>query len=136
MLEFILTIISSGGIGAAITYLFTFKSKTDIVKSEAAIAQTKAEHEKLDLAQDRYDYLQETLDKYIKDYYALDEKFRKDLNEVEDQIKKSKESNAKIISEKCNEIAGLKAQVTYLKGIRCYDFVCPKRIKNNPDKSE
>jgi hypothetical protein len=40
------------------------------------------------------------------------------------------------IAAKCTEIATLKSQIAYLKGIRCYRFDCPNRIKTNPDKSE
>ena len=134
LLEWLLAIISSGGLGAAITYILTFRSKAAIINADAKIAQTKAEHEKLDLKQDRYDYLQETLDKYMKDYYALDEKFRNELDQVRDKINSITKTNAKAISEKCNEIAALKSQITYLKGIRCYNFTCKERIKENPDK--
>lgn len=45
-------------------------------------------------------------------------------------------TNSQAISNKCNEIASLKSQVTYLKGLRCYNSVCSQRIKINPDKSE
>lgn len=134
LLEWLLAIISSGGLGAAITYILTFRSKAAIINADAKIAQTKAEHEKLDLKQDRYDYLQETLDKYMKDYYALDEKFRNELDQVRDKINSITKTNAQAISEKCNEIAALKSQITYLKGIRCYNFTCKGRVKENPDK--
>jgi hypothetical protein len=40
------------------------------------------------------------------------------------------------ISAKCNEIATLKSKVTYLKGIRCYNFTCKHRTITNPDKTE
>ena len=132
--EWLLAILGSGGVGAAITYLLTFKSKAAIAKADATIAQTKAEHETLDLRQDRYDYLQETLDKYMRDYYALDERFRTEMNQVRDLISNITQNNAKTISEKCNEIAALKSQVAYLKGLRCYRSVCEQRIKDNPDK--
>ena len=32
------------------------------------------------------------------------------------------------------ELAALKDQVHYLKKLRCYDFDCPKRIKNNTEE--
>lgn len=43
---------------------------------------------------------------------------------------------SKAIADKCTEIASLKSKVTYLKGIRCYNFTCANRIKENPDKAE
>lgn len=134
--QWILSIVGGGGLGAAITYLFTLKSKVKTEDANAVIVQTKAEHEKLDLKQDKYEYLQETLDKYIRDYHDLEDNFRTKMREVRETIDVLTRENSRIISEKCNEIAALKSQVTYLKGIRCYKFTCMDRVKNNPDKSE
>lgn len=135
LLEWALAIIGSGGLGATITYLFTFKSKKKQIEAEAEHQVISAEHEKLDLNQDRYDYLQTTCDKYIKDYYTLEQEFRQKLAGLVDQIDQLKLSNAQTISDKCTEIAQLKSKITYLKGIRCYNFTCDKRIKENPDKN-
>lgn len=136
LIHWALTIIGSGGIGAAITYIMTINSRKKIANAEAQTAQAKADHEILDLKQDKYDYLQETLDKYIKDYHELEQYFRDRMRELRDNMNSIIKENSMAISEKCNEIAALKAQVTYLKGIRCYEFTCPKRVKENPDKSE
>lgn len=136
LIDWLLPIVSGGGLGAMITYIFTFKSKKSLADAEAKTAQTKAEHDILDLRQDKYDYLQDTLDKYIKDYHELEQQFRDRMRELRDSMNEIIKENSRAVSEKCNEIAALKAQVTYLKGIRCYDFTCPKRVKENPDKSE
>lgn len=136
LIEWILATLGGGSLGAAITYILTLKSKQKIANADAEVAQTKAEHEKLDLKQDRYDYLQQTLDKYQKDYYELDKKFRNELDLVRNNINEISKNNAQAIADKCNEIAGLKAKITYLKGIRCYEFTCPNRVKENPDKNE
>lgn len=85
---------------------------------------------------DQYEYLQKVLDKYIKDYHDLEVYFRNRMRELRDNMNNIILENTKAISDKCNEIAALKAQITYLKGLRCYDSLCPKRIKQNPEKSE
>lgn len=136
LLEWALAIIGSGGLGATITYIFTFKSKKKQIEAEAEHQVVTTAHEKLDLNQDRYDYLQTTCDKYIKDYYSLEQEFRQKLAGLVDQIDQLKLANAQTISDKCNEIAQLKSKITYLKGIRCYNFTCDRRIKENPDKND
>lgn len=136
ILEWILAVIGSGGIGAAITYICTFNSKRREATASAEVAETKADHEKLDLAQDKYEFLQKTFDKYMKDYHELESDFRRQIKDLREQMDKIMFENSQAISAKCNEIATLKSQVTYLKGLRCYNFTCTHRLKANPDKSE
>ena len=50
--ESILAIISSGGLGAAITYVFTFKAKRQMANAEAESTEIDVEHKKEDLKQD------------------------------------------------------------------------------------
>lgn len=135
-LEWLLAIIGSGGLGAVFTYIATFKSKKKQVEAEAEQQIVEVEQKRLDLRQDQYDYLQKTCDKYIKDYHELEGTFRKRLQELGEQITKITIENSKEISSKCAEIASLKSEISYLKGIRCYNFTCSKRIKQNPDKEE
>lgn len=133
--DWALAIISSGGLGAAITYVLTFKSKRMQAMAEAESTELEVEHKKQDLKQDQYDFLQKTCDKYIKDYHTLENDFRKQLQALRDEIDKLSLEKSKAISDKCNEIAELKSKVTYLKGIRCYNFTCQHRIKNNPENN-
>lgn len=132
-LEMALAIISSGGLGAAITYIFTFKAKKLQAEAEAESTELEVEYRKQDLKQDQYDFLQKTCDKYIKDYHTLENDFRKQLQVLRDEIDKVSLEKSKAISDKCTEIAELKSKVTYLKGIRCYNFTCQHRIKTNPE---
>lgn len=132
-LEMALAIISSGGLGAAITYIFTFKAKKLQAEAEAESTEIEVEHRKQDLKQDQYDFLQKTCDKYIKDYHTLENDFRKQLQVLRDEIDKVSLEKSKAISDKCTEIAELKSKVTYLKGICCYNFTCQHRIKTNPE---
>lgn len=136
IVEYLIPIIGGGGLGAAITYILTLKSKTKIVKAEAEMAQVKAAHEKLDYSQDSYNFLQEKCDKYLRDYYQLEQTLRDKVKVLREEIDRLMAENSITISDKCNEIASLKSQLTYLKGIRCYNHTCPNRVKNNPDKIE
>ena len=135
LIEWALTIVGSGGIGAAITYLLTINSKRKQENAKAEDAEVEVAQKKENLHQDQYEYLQKTCDKYIKDYHELEGDFRKQMSEIRDQMDNLIMEKSKLISNKCNEIAELKSKVTYLKGIRCYNFTCPQRIKENPDKT-
>ena len=132
-LEIALAVISSGGLGAAITYIFTFKAKKLQAEAEAESTEIEVEHKKQDLKQDQYDFLYKTCDKYIKDYHILENDFRKQLQVLRDEIDKVSLEKSKAISDKCTEIAELKSKVTYLKGICCYNFTCQHRIKTNQE---
>ena len=68
VLEWALAVVGSGGIGAVLTYVCTFKSKRKQVEAEAESQVVEVEQKKQDLKQDQYDYLQKTCDKYIKDF--------------------------------------------------------------------
>ena len=133
LFDWALAIISSGSLGAAITYVLTFKSKRLQAMAEAESTEVEVEHKKQDLKQDQYDFLQKTCDKYIKDYHTLENDFRKQLQTLRDEIDKISLEKSKAISDKCNEIAELKSKVTFLQGIRCYNFTCQNRIKNNTE---
>lgn len=133
LFDWTLAIISSGSLGAAITYVLTFKSKRIQAMAEAESTEVEVEHKKQDLKQDQYDFLQKTCDKYIKDYHTLENDFRKQLQTLRDEIDKISLEKSKAISDKCNEIAELKSKVTFLQGIRCYNFTCQNRIKNNTE---
>lgn len=136
ILEWALAVIGSGGIGAVVTYICTFKSKKKQVEAEAESSMVDVEQKKTGLKQDQYDYLQKICDKYIKDYHELEGDFRKQIQELREQMDKLMLEKSQAISAKCNEIASLKSKVTYLKGIRCYNFTCKNRIMINPDKTE
>lgn len=129
LLEWALPLIASGGLGSAITYLINLRSNRKL----ATLEVNKKTHE---FHQDEVDYLQGTLDKYMKDYHEMEKDFRENVTQLRNQIDELMAKNSVIISEKCNEIAALRSKVTYLKGIRCYNFTCPQRIKNSPDKTQ
>ena len=136
ILEWALTVIGSGGIGAIITYICTFRSKQKQAKAEAEEAEVDVEQKVFDLRHDQYDFLQETCDKYIKDYHNLEREFRDQIVAVRERMDEIMSEKSQAIAAKCTEIASLKSKIAYLKGIRCYRFDCPQRVKINPDKSE
>lgn len=135
ILEWILPIVGAGGLGSAITYMLTIKSKKRIVAAEAEGAELEAKHKKMDLQQDQCDYLQKQCDKYITDYHTLELEFRARVRDLQEQLTNIMVSNQREIQEKCVEIATLKSKITYLKGIRCHNFTCPNRIQEPPSKS-
>ena len=114
-------------------YILTFKSQKKKTEAEAESTVIEVEKQKEELKHDQYDYLQKTCDKYIKDYHELEGEFRRQLSGLRDQIDNLMLEKSQVIQEKCNEIAELKSKVTYLKGIRCYDFTCPNRLKTNSE---
>lgn len=134
LLEWILAVVGSGGIGAIITYIFTFKSKQKLARVEADSAEIDMEQKKNELYHDQYQYLQELCDKYLKDYHELQETFKTQISDMRNQLDSILLEKSNIISHKCVEIAELKSKVTYLNGIRCYNFTCPNRVKDNPEK--
>lgn len=135
ILEWALAIVGSGGIGATITYIFTFRSKQKQAKAAAVEAEVDAEQKVFDLRHDQYEYLQQTCDKYIKEYHELEGDFRKQIVELRERMDTLMSEKSQVITEKCTEIAGLKSKIAYLNGVRCYDFTCPKRVRKNPDKT-
>lgn len=136
LLQWGLAVLGSGGVGAAITYIFTFKSKQKQAEAAAIEAEVDAEQKIFDLRHDQYEYLQQTLDKYIKDYHELEGDFRKQIIELRERMDNLMSEKSQAITEKCTEIAGLKSKIAYLNGIRCYDFTCPERVRINPNKTE
>lgn len=134
LFDWLLTIIGSGGIGAAITYIVTIGSRKKKAEAEAEDSIIEVEQKKQNLKQDQYEYLQNTCDKYIKEYHELEGDFRKQLSELREQMDKLMLEKSQAISTKCSEIASLKSEISYLKGLRCYNFLCQQRIKENPNK--
>lgn len=134
LFEWALAVLGSGGLGAIITYICTFKSRKKLATVEADSAEIDMEQKKTTLYQDQYQYLQELCDKYLKEYHELEATFKSQIVDIRTQIDTMMIEKSKIIQDKCVEIAELKSKVAYLNGIKCYDFTCPKRNLINPIK--
>jgi septal ring factor EnvC (AmiA/AmiB activator) len=99
--------------GLNVFQIFFWKLKRRKDTAEVVQAEIDAKQKSIELQQDQYSYLMDTLNKVQKDYYALDEKARQLIIDIQ---------------EKCTEIATLKSKITYLKGIACYRTNCDIRI--------
>lgn len=136
LFQWISTIVASGGVGAAITYLATFKSRKRIAKAEAAQQEELAKQSHIEsvdkmgiMERDRYEAMYSQINKMMEDYNDLSDdyrQYRKDALERErDFIKKTQE--------RYFQLAELKAHVKQLKQYSCYNEECPHRIKDNPE---
>ena len=72
LFQWIGTIVASGGIGAAITYLTTFKSNKRMAQAEAAKQEERAEQEKIEtenrigiMERDRYEAMYSQINKMM-----------------------------------------------------------------------
>lgn len=102
LFQWISTIVASGGIGAAITYLATFKSNKRKAKAEAAVSEEVAKQEHIEtvdkmgiMERDRYEAMYSQINKMMDDYNDLSDdyrKYRKDALEREREfIKKAQD---------------------------------------------
>lgn len=127
-----LGLLFGGGIGAGIMQLYTAKANKQKLAAEAQGAQAETERKRQDNMQDAFDTMYQELNQCMKDYSAISEEYR----EHREKMRKYEESIQEQIRSKCVELAELKSKVTYLKGIRCYNTLCPNRIRTNPDRQD
>lgn len=125
MLDTILAILTALFGGANILQFLFYRATKKKYEADADKASTAAAHDKLDLHQDQYDYVNAQLSKIQEEYYAL-----------ADRCRKMTSDHLLEIDGKCNEIAELKSKVTYFKGLRCYRADCPTRIQESPYKDK
>lgn len=125
-------ILGSGGIGALFTTFYHAKTDkklkdSEVVKSEKQIENMTATNER-----DKFESMYVQITKMMQDYNNLSDDYR-----TYRQSATVKERNfQKKIDDKCQELASLRSQVQYLKGLRCYNTTCPHRIKTNPEKQK
>ena len=81
---------------------------------------------------DKFESMYVQITKMMKDYNELSDDYR---SYRQGAIVKERNFQKKI-DDKCQELAVLKSQVQYLKGLRCYNTTCPNRIKNNSEKQK
>ncbi len=117
LLSHLLSFAGGGGIVGFVTLQYEKKKS----KAEAEKIQTAADHDRLDLHQDQYDYVNAQLSKIQQEYYDLASRYRETMT-----------AHLLEIDAKCNEIAELKSKLTYFKGLRCYQSDCPSRVKESP----
>jgi len=123
--ETILTVLVSIFGGLNIFQLIFWRTQKQKLKAEADDATTEAKQKSIDLQQDQFEFLQKKLSECLKDYYDLADK-------LQDDTRKYLET----IHAKTEEVADLKSQIVYFKGLRCYRCNCDMRIKHNPKDQE
>ena len=139
LFQWIGTVIASGGIGAFVTYLATFRSTRRKAAAEAATQEEIAKQSHIEsidkmgiMERDRYEAMYSQINKMMQDYNDLSDEFRqfrKDATEQERNfIKKAQD--------RYSQLAELKAQIKQLKKYSCYDMECPHRIKDNIDNNQ
>ena len=131
-LEILGILLGGGGIGSLITWIFQFKSENRIKKAEAKQSEQTAESMVTANDRDKFESMYIQITKMMQDYNNLSDDYR---NYRQGAIVKERNFQKKV-DEKCQELAALKSQVQYLKGLRCYNTTCPHRIKTNPEKQK
>ena len=131
-LEILGILLGGGGIGSLITWAFHFKSEKRIKEAEAEQSEQTAESMVTANDRDKFESMYIQITKMMQDYNNLSDDYR---NYRQGAIVKERNFQKKV-DEKCQELAALKSQVQYLKGLRCYNTTCPHRIKTNPEKQK
>ena len=136
LFQWIGTIVASGGIGAAITYLTTLKSNKRMAQAEATKQEERAEQEKIEtenkigiMERDRYEAMYSQINKMMQDYNDLSDEFREFRKHAAEQERKF----IRKAQDRYSKLAELKAEIKQLKKYSCYDLECPHRIKDNPE---
>ena len=132
IIEILGILLGGGGIGSLVTWAFQFKSEKRIKEAEAKQSEQTVESMATANDRDKFESMYVQITKMMQDYNNLSDDYRSYR-----QVATVKERNfQKKVDEKCQELAALKSQVQYLKGLRCYNTTCPHRIKTNPEKQK
>ena len=132
IIEILGILLGGGGIGSLVTWAFHFKSEKRIKEAEAKQSEQTVESMATANDRDKFESMYVQITKMMQDYNNLSDDYRSYR-----QVATVKERNfQKKVDEKCQELAALKSQVQYLKGLRCYNTTCPHRIKTNPEKQK
>ena len=132
ILEWALPVIGGGGIGSAITFLGTYKSKKRIEKELADQEEIATESKHVIMERDRFEAMYDQITKMTLDYSELSDQFRdyrKTARAIEEEFDQK-------LRERTSQLANLKDEVDYLKRLRCYNLDCPNRIKTKPENGE
>ena len=132
IIEILGILLGGGGIGSLVTWAFQFKSEKRIKEAEAEQSEKTVESMATANDRDKFESMYVQITKMMQDYNNLSDDYRSYR-----QVATVKERNfQKKVDEKCQELATLKSQVQYLKGLRCYNTTCSHRIKTNPEKQK
>jgi hypothetical protein len=130
VLEILGVILGSGGLSSFITWMVHLNANKKLKDAEVAQSESVVENLKDTNKKDKFESMYVQITKMMHDYNELSDDYR-----AYRQVATVKERNfQKKVDDKCSELASLKSQIQYLKGLRCYDTTCPNRIKTNPEK--
>jgi DNA repair exonuclease SbcCD ATPase subunit len=136
LFQWIGSIIAGGGIGAMITYFATFRSNKRKANAEADKQEEMAKQSHIEsesklgiMERDRYEAMYSQINKMMQDYNDLSDEFREFRKHATEQERKF----IRKAQDRYSQLAELKAEIKQLKKYSCYDFECPKRIKDNPN---
>ena len=132
IIEILGILLGGGGIGSLVTWAFQFKSEKRIKEAEAKQSEQTVESMATANDRDKFESMYVQITKMMQDYNNLSDDYR---NYRQGATVKERNFQKKV-DEKCQELAALKSQVQYLKGLRCYNTTCPHRIKTNPEKQK
>lgn len=132
ILEVLGIILGSGGLGSFITWAVHLKAEKRLKEAEAAQSESTLESMNINNHKDRFEYMYVQITKMMQDYNELSDDYR---HYRQNAIVKERSFQQKV-DDKCQELAALKSQVQYLKGLRCYNTTCPNRVKFNPEKQK
>lgn len=130
ILEVLGILLGGGGIGSFITWACHFKSEKKLKDSEVKQSQHVTDSMATANDRDKFESMYVQITKMMQDYNDLSDDYR---SYRQGAIVKERNFQKKV-DDKCQELAALKSQVQYLKGLRCYNTTCPNRIKINPEK--
>lgn len=132
VLEILGVILGSGGLSSFITWMVHLNANKKLKDAEVAQSESVVENLKDTNKKDKFESMYVQITKMMHDYNELSDDYR-----AYRQVATVKERNfQKKVDDKCSELASLKSQIQYLKGLRCYDTTCPNRIKTNPEKQQ
>ena len=132
IIEILGILLGGGGIGSFVTWVFHFKSEKRLKEAEAKQSEQTVESMVTANDRDKFESMYVQITKMMQDYNNLSDDYRSYR-----QVATVKERNfQKKVDEKCQELAALKSQVQYLKGLRCYNTTCTHRMKTNPEKQK
>lgn len=132
VLEILGVILGSGGLSSFITWMIHLSANKKLKEAEVAQSESVVENLQDTNRKDKFESMYVQITKMMHDYNELSDDYR-----AYRQVATVKERNfQKKVDDKCSELASLKSQIQYLKGLRCYNTTCPNRIKTNPEKQQ
>lgn len=128
--EILCLILGSGGIGSAVTYVFNWKANKRLKESEVLLSETETADRQGIMHKDKFESMYNQINKMIKDYNDLSNDYRK----YRDDALERERHFLNRISTNVGKMSEMRAEIEYLKPLRCYNTQCKYRQRNNLEK--